>query len=158
MTACWHPVPAMQTINIRLGYWALHYVKKHFVSQYLEFLIDWRQLPYEIVFIWRERILQVWFNTTPLFSVDVRSDPNYLYAMCGTVSLTVMVLEEGRCIIPVKMMNQWESCQQPMYVKILSFKGEEAHLLSEQSHRNVQGVEFGTSWSPAGRRFQVIKM
>jgi len=69
-----------------------------------------------------------------------------------------MVIEEGRCIIHVKMMNQWEPCQEDIYEKIFSLQGEDTHLFTEQSHKNVKGVEFGTStWSPAGRRFQVIK-
>lgn len=107
----------MQTINIRLGYWALRYVKQQFLSQYMEFFIDWTQLLYEIAFVWREHILQVWFNTTLLFSVNVRLDPSYLNAVYGMVSLTVMVLEEGS-IIHMKMMNQWKSCQEPMYENI----------------------------------------
>lgn len=88
----------------------------------MEFFIGWTQLLYEIVFIWGEYILQVWCNTTRLFSGNVRSDPNYLNAVYGMLSLTVMVLQEGRCIIHVKMMNQWELCQELTYEKNTFFQ------------------------------------
>lgn len=48
--------------------------------------------------------------------------------------------------------------QEPMYEKIVFFEGEEVHWFIECSHKNVKGIEFGTSWSPAGRRLQAIKM